>query len=207
MQILTESLTPSESGIITEFKKTGKDVFLEGIFMQAEIKNRNKRWYPYKEIKSAVDSLNEHIKSFNGVFGELDHPNSLIINMDRISHVIKEIKMVGNNAVGKAMLLEDTPMGKIAIALAKTGVRYGVSSRGGGNVKSDGIVEGYVITTVDLVATPSAAGAMPIPVYESLNSDLTGRRVMTLAESMRDDKSAQKFFTKAINDWIKTLKI
>jgi hypothetical protein len=132
-----------------------------------------------------------------GIFGELDHPQTLTINMDRISHVIKELSMNGVNAVGKAELL-DTPMGQIAKTLAESGARYGVSSRGTGDVDDGGNVKNFMFLTCDLVVTPSAPGAMPDPLYESLQQEARGRKVLTLAESVREDAQAQQYLKKEL---------
>lgn len=204
--ILVENVSPSEGNILTESLNGGKDVFLKGTFMQADIENRNKRKYPMSEMVQAVALANESIQSHGGIFGELDHPQGITINMDRISHVITELYMEGQNAIGKCKLL-NTPMGLIAKELANSGVRYGVSSRGMGRVsESTGQVEGFVLVTVDLVATPSAPGAMPIPVYESLQDSIKGQRTLTLAESMREDPDAQRHFAKTVKEFFDSLR-
>lgn len=203
LKILTESITPAEGNIITESVDNGKDMFLHGIFMQAEIENRNKRKYPLSEMVNAVTSLNEQIQSYGGIFGELDHPSSrLNIALDRISHVITEIHMDGNNAVGRAKLL-NTPVGLIAKELAKSGVKYGVSSRGAGELNESGVVSNFKIVTIDLVATPSAAGAVPNTIYEGLVETKIGNSVMSLAEALKQDETAQKYFKNSIQKFIK----
>lgn len=205
-QILIESVSPSEGNILTESINGGKDVYLKGTFMQADIENRNKRKYPLSEMVQAVALANEAIQSHGGIFGELDHPQGVTINMDRISHVITELYMDGNNAIGKCKLL-NTPMGIIAKELANSGCRYGVSSRGMGRVnESTGQVEGFVLVTVDLVATPSAPGAMPLPIYEALQEEAKGRRILTLAESIREDAVAQKHFAKEFQKFFESFK-
>lgn len=205
--ILVENVLASEGNIITESSNNGKDVFLKGTFMQADIENRNKRKYPMSEMVNAVALANEQIQAHGGIFGELDHPQGITINMDRISHAITELYMDGHNAIGKCKLL-NTPMGLIAKELANSGVRYGVSSRGMGRVsESTGSVEGFILVTVDLVATPSAPGAMPLPVYEALQESIKGQRVMTIAESIREDEAAQKHLKKAIMDFMNSLKL
>lgn len=205
MQVLIESLKPSTANIVCE-STAGKNMWLNGIFMQADVQNRNKRVYPLSEMTAAVSKAREIIKENGGIFGELDHPQTLTINMDRISHVITELYMQGNNVVGKAQLIPDTPMGAIAIALAKTGARYGISSRGAGQVnESSGHVSGYMFVTADLVATPSAPGAYPTPVYESLQDSMQGRRVLTLAESLREDPVAQKYFKKEVMNFVENV--
>lgn len=196
--LLIEELTPSDANIITETSSTGaKETYLSGIFMQGGIKNRNGRTYPIEEIAKAVESANKMIAESNGIFGELDHPQTLTINLDRISHVITELKMVDGNAVGRAKLL-NTPMGSIAKELIGSGVRIGVSSRGAGAVNESGGVSDFNFVTVDIVATPSAPGAMPDAVYESLESSIAGRTVLTLAEQLQSDPEAQAYFKKAI---------
>jgi len=195
--ILVEELSPTEANIIEESSKDGKDTWLSGIFMQAEIKNRNGRVYPISEISNAVTSAQSRIKESNGIFGELDHPQSLTINLDRISHVITEMRMEGNNAFGKAKLL-DTPMGSIAKELVKSGVRLGVSSRGAGTVQESGGVEGFQFLTVDIVDQPSAPGAIPDTVYESLQNSIHGTQALSLAQQMQQDPKAQKYFKKEI---------
>lgn len=197
MQTLIESISPSQANIVCESAK-GQTMWLNGIFMQADVQNRNKRVYPVSEMSTAVSKAGEIIKENGGIFGELDHPQTLTINMDRISHAITEMYMNGTNVYGKAKLLR-TPMGLIAEELARSGVRYGISSRGAGQVnESDGTVSGYMFVTADLVAVPSAPGAFPTPVYESLQNSTEGNRVLTLAESMREDQAAQKYFKKEV---------
>lgn len=200
-QLLIERLSPNEANMITEASVQGKDIWLKGVFMQAEMKNRNGRVYPLSEMVSALATVNKQIQENNGIFGELDHPETLTINLKNISHVITELKMDGNNVIGKAKLLE-TPMGLIAKELVKSGVRTGVSSRGAGNVSHDGIVEGFNLITVDIVATPSAPGATPNSVYEALQTK-TGVKVLTLAEQLQHSADAQKFFKKEISKFIR----
>ncbi len=195
--ILVEELSPTEANIIEESSQDGKDTWLSGIFMQAEIKNRNGRVYPISEISNAVTNAQTRIAESNGIFGELDHPQSLTINLDRISHVITEMRMDGNNAFGKAKLL-DTPMGSIAKELVKSGVRLGVSSRGAGTVTESGGVDGFQFVTVDIVAQPSAPGAIPDTVYESLQNSIHGTQVLSLAQQMQQDANAQKYFKREI---------
>lgn len=204
--ILIEHVLPSEGNIITESTQDGKNVSLKGVMMQSEVQNRNKRRYMRSELTEAVALANQQIQAHGGIFGELDHPQGVSINMDRISHVITELYMDGDNAIGTCKLL-NTPMGLIAKELANSGCRYGVSSRGMGRVnESTGIVEGFTLVTVDLVATPSAAGAMPIPVYESLQDSIKGQRIMSLAESIQEDANAQKYLKKALLDFMESLK-
>jgi len=202
-EFLIEELAPSTANMLSETSNDGKDLWLNGVFMQAEVENRNKRVYPRKEIENAVNTLQRSILENNGVMGELDHPPTISLNLDRVSHIITEVKMEGNNAIGKAKIL-NTPMGNIAREIIKSGFRVGVSTRGTGNV-NEGIVEGYNCVTVDIVATPSAQGATPSSIYESLDN-VSGRKVQTLAEAVRHDPAAQKYFVEEFRKWMdKTL--
>lgn len=200
-KLLIESLGAEEAGIITEASQDGKNTWLSGVYMQAEMKNRNGRVYPLKELTKAVEGAQKAITEHGGIFGELDHPQTLTINLDRISHVITEMRMEGNNAIGKAKLL-GTPMGNIAAELVKSGVKIGVSSRGAGAVNESGGVSDFNFVTVDLVATPSAPGAVPEAVYESMMMNSKGRTAVTLAETVKDDPEAQEYFKKAILDFV-----
>jgi len=202
-QLLFEELTPSQAGLIKESSHDGKDTWLNGIFMQGGIKNRNGRLYPMNEIQAAVSSAQMRIKESNGIFGELDHPQTLTINLDRISHVITELAVNGNNAVGKAKLL-NTPMGNIAKELANSGVALGVSSRGAGQVNENGGVQGFNFVTVDIVAQPSAPNAYPTTVIESLDIAKNGHNILDLSEAVRYDPAAQKYFKKEIEKWLNT---
>lgn len=202
--ILVEELLPSECQLIQESSQDGKNLWLSGIFMQANIKNRNGRVYPLGEISAAVESAKQRIKEQSGLMGELDHPQSLQINLDRVSHVITELWMDGANAYGKAKLL-NTPMGNIAKELIKNGVKLGVSSRGAGNVNEDGGVSGFQFVTVDIVAQPSAPNAYPTSVYESLQMAKNSHNIINLAEAIREDSAAQKYFKREILKWIDSL--
>ena len=195
-EILIEQLMPSESNLIVESNKdTDKSLWLSGVFMQGDLKNRNGRTYPMSEITKAVTEANDRIQESNGIFGELDHPQSLTINLDRISHVITEMKMVGANAVGKAKIIADTPMGGIAKALIESGAKVGVSSRGAGQV-NESIVTDFAFVTVDLVAQPSAPGAVPNSIYESLELSHNGNEIVSLSEQIQHDSKAQTFMKK-----------
>lgn len=207
--ILVEHLNAAQGNIITESASDGKNVYLSGIVMQADIQNRNGRIYPMTEMANAVAVMKHSITEYGGVFGELDHPADRIsINLNEVSHVITDVYMEGNNVMGKMKLL-DTPKGQIAKELAKSGVRYGVSSRGTG-VVNESIVSNFNLQTIDLVATPSAMGAYPTPMYEALQELASGRKVLTLAEAVREDKDAQKYFKteimKFIAEWTKSSK-
>lgn len=201
MEILIETLQPTECQLIQESSQDGRNVWLSGVFMQGDIRNRNGRTYPLSEIHNAVTIAQKKIVEANGIFGELDHPETLNINLDRVSHVITELTINGTNAIGKARLL-NTPMGLIARELVQSGVKLGVSSRGAGNVDKDGGVTGFNFVTVDMVDTPSAPGARPNSVYESILNSKFGHKAMTLAEQVREDAAAQKYLREEIRKYI-----
>jgi hypothetical protein len=201
MEILIEELTPNEANIITEASTDGKDTWLSGIFMQADIKNRNGRLYPVNEISAAVNTARQRIKESKGLMGELDHPQSLTINLDRVSHVITEMNMNGSNAFGKAKVLS-TPMGNIAKELATAGVSLGVSSRGAGSVNETGGVSQFQFVTVDIVAQPSAPNAYPSTVYESLMEAKNGHNILDLSKAIQEDVRAQEYFKTEITKWL-----
>lgn len=201
--LLVEELMPLECNLIQESTQDGKTLCLSGIFMQADIKNRNGRVYPLSEISEAVNTGKRRITEQNGLMGELDHPQSLQINLDRVSHVISELWMQGSNAYGKAKLL-NTPMGNIAQELIKSGIKIGVSTRGAGNVNESGGVTGFQFITVDLVAQPSAMEAYPGSVYEAVEHAKNGTQILTLAEQIRQDPAAQKYFKREILKFLET---
>lgn len=148
-----------------------KQYFIEGVFLQAEIKNRNGRVYPKEVMEKEVNRYMAESVQRNRAYGELGHPDSPTINLDRVSHMIKELRLEGNNYVGKAKIM-DTPYGKIVKSLIDEGASLGVSSRGMGSLKtaSDGtaLVQGdfMLATAADIVADPSAPDAFVQGVME-----------------------------------------
>jgi hypothetical protein len=173
MKLITELTQDLE--YLTEAKEDGsKNHYIHGVFMQAETKNRNGRIYPMNVLQNAVDNyIDTHVKQ-NRAMGELGHPNGPQLNLDRVSHMITQLKPDGNNYIGKARLA-DTPMGNIAKGLLNTGVRLGVSSRGMGSLEPG---EGGVMvvqpdfrlaTAADIVADPSAPNAFVNGVMENVN--------------------------------------
>lgn len=186
--VLIENVNPAAANLIVEQHAT-KGSYLSGIFMMADVKNHNQRVYPLSEIAAAVDSVNRIIVEGHTVYGELNHPDNLTIDLNNVSHIITEMRMEGANAIGKAKIL-NTPKGNIVKAILEGGGKLGVSSRGSGNVV-EGIVNGFSLVTVDIVATPSAPDAYPNHVMESLEDNA---KVMSLAEAVRNDPAAQKFF-------------
>ncbi len=198
MMLLTEQLSPT-SAMLCEMRK-GTDLYLSGIMMQSEVKNGNGRTYSLSEMSNAVDIASKQISQGHYVLGELNHPNVLSINLANVSHCITEIRMDGNNAVGKMKIL-NTPSGNIAKGLIEGGIRLGVSSRGTGEVNESGQVSGFMFTTMDIVAQPSAPDAYPNVVQEALNN----QKVLTLAEAMVHDKKAQAYFQKEVKLFLEAL--
>ena len=166
MKLITEHLNDVE--YITEGK--GKEQYIKGIFMQADIKNQNGRVYPQSVLQKEVKNFNTKYVNEGRALGELGHPMGPVINLDRVSHVIKELYEDGKNFVGKAKVM-DTPNGKIVKNFISEGVKLGVSSRGMGSVKTnkEGVNEvqkDFVLSTVDIVADPSAPDAFVNGIME-----------------------------------------
>ena len=161
MRLIAEQITKAE--FILEEKEGRKNYFIEGVFLQAELKNKNGRVYPFKTLQREVAKYDENFITKGRALGELGHPEGPSINLDRVSHKIESLREDGNNFVGRAKIL-DTPNGKIAKSLLDEGVSLGVSSRGMGSLrKEDGanIVEDdfMLATAADIVADPSAPDA------------------------------------------------
>lgn len=199
--VLIEQIQPSESKLIVEEHDTTKASYLSGIFMQADLKNGNGRVYPLAEITQAVESINSRIKKGETVYGELNHPDNLTIDLNNVSHIITEMRMDGPNAIGKARIIEGHPKGQIVKAILNAGGKLGVSSRGSGNVV-EGVVNGFSLVTVDVVALPSAPDAYPSQVMEALTES---KKVMTLAEAVIGDKKAQSYLEAEILKVIRSM--
>ena len=184
----------------------GKDLFMSGLFIQGDVKNQNGRIYPKDEITKAVESVRTRLSKGETVMGELDHPEELQINLDRVSHIITDMHTDDSNGLGKLKIIE-TPMGNIAKALLTSGAKLGVSSRGSGNVNESGKVSDFDIVTVDIVAQPSAPDAYPKTIYESLYNMRGGAVLHEIAASVTHDKSAEKHLMNEITRFIKELKL
>ena len=200
MKLITEEI--SSVKFITEGKGAKKKMYIEGVFLQGDIKNRNGRMYPCGTLTKEVNRYNESFVQKGRALGELGHPDGPTVNLDRVSHKIVSLKQEGKNFIGKAQLLE-TPMGKIAKSLIAEGVTLGVSSRGVGSLKenSDGckvVGEDFMLATAaDIVADPSAPDAFVSGIMEgkewvweggSLREQLvekTQRRINTLVGQNR----------------------
>ena len=162
--------------------------------------------YPVSEIGRAVKTLNDQITGGYSVLGEVDHPEGLNINLDRVSHMITEMWMEDSNGYGKLKILP-TPMGSLVKTMLESGVKLGVSSRGSGNVLEDGSgeVSDFEIITVDVVAQPSAPGAYPTPIYEHLMNARGGMKAYELAQATRHDEKAQKYLKESLINIISKL--
>ena len=204
---LRENLTFNEARLQILHENEGKDLYMKGICIQGGIKNANQRTYPVQEIAKATKTLNDQISSGYSVLGEVDHPDDLKINLDRVSHMITEMWMDGPNGYGKMKILP-TPMGQLVKTMLESGVKLGVSSRGSGNMSEygNGEVSDFEIITVDVVAQPSAPGAYPTPIYEHLMNTKGGNMAKGLAAEVRNDAKAQKFLKEALTNIIKDLK-
>ena len=186
--------------------KEGRNLYLKGIAIQGGIRNANQRVYPVNEIERAVKTLNDQIQSGYSVLGEVDHPDDLKVNLDRVSHMITQMWMEGPNGYGKMKILP-TPMGNLIRTMLESGVKLGVSSRGSGNVDDySGKVSDFEIITVDIVAQPSAPGAYPTPVYEHLMNSRGGNRAFKVAQEVKEDPKAQKYLQESLLNIIKGLK-
>lgn len=207
IQYLREHLSFDQARVVLESDdKEGKNLFLKGIAIQGGIRNANQRVYPVGEITNAVKTLNDQIQNGYSVLGEVDHPDDLKVNLDRVSHMITDMWMDGPNGYGKMKVLP-TPMGNLIRTMLEAGVKLGVSSRGSGNVNErTGEVADFEIITVDIVAQPSAPGAYPTPVYEHLMNMRGGNRAFGVAQEVKQDPKAQKYLREAMLNIINGLK-
>ena len=197
---LAEHLSYDQAKIVLESEEDGrggKSLHLNGICIQGDIRNANQRVYSSQEIGRAVKTLNEQISGGYSVLGEVDHPQDLKINLDRVSHMITKMWMDGPNGYGKLKLLP-TPMGQLIETMLTSGVKLGVSSRGSGEVDGGGNVQGFEIITVDIVAQPSAPGAYPTPVYEHLMNNVGGFKALKIAQEVQGDPKAQKYIAESL---------
>ena len=168
MKLITETI--EDVKLITEEKNGKKLLYIEGVFLQSELKNRNGRMYPFSVLDREVKRYNEEYIKSKRALGELGHPDGPTINLDRVSHRITDLRAEGNNFIGKAQIL-DTPMGNIAKHLLDEGVQLGVSSRGMGSIqKSEDcnvVADDFMLTTAaDIVADPSAPDAFVNGIME-----------------------------------------
>ena len=207
MKNLQEHLTFNQANVVLENANEGKDLYMKGIMIQGGVRNANQRVYPVNEIGRAVKTLNDQITEGFSVLGEVDHPEGLNINIDRVSHMITECWMDGDNGYGKLKILP-TPMGQLVRTMLEAGVKLGVSSRGSGNVSEsgNGEVSDFEIITVDVVAQPSAPGAYPTPIYEHLMNSNGGYKAFLTSREVQGDKKAQKYLKESLLDVISKLR-
>ena len=216
MKLITEEISKVE--FITEGKGRGKKLYIEGVFLQGGIKNRNGRMYPVDILENEVNRYNKTFVSQGRALGELGHPEGPTVNLDRVSHKITSLCREGNNFVGKATLLS-TPMGKIASSLIDEGVKLGVSSRGVGSLKED--MHGCKVvgddfqlaTAADIVADPSAPDAFVNGIMEGKEwvweggilreqlAEKTEKRINTLV----DQKRLEEYKLNLFNDFLSNL--
>ena len=216
MKLITEEV--SRVKFIVEGKGAKKKMYIEGVFLQGEIKNRNGRMYPLQTLAKEVGRYNESFVSKGRALGELGHPDGPTVNLDRVSHKITSLRQEGNNFVGKAQLLS-TPMGKIAQNLIGEGVTLGVSSRGVGSLKEDlhgckVVGEDFMLATAaDIVADPSAPDAFVSGIMEGKEwiweggilreslAEKTQKRINTLVDQRKLEEQKLNLF----NDFLSNL--
>jgi len=216
MKLITEEV--SRVKFIVEGKGAKKKMYIEGVFLQGEIKNRNGRMYPLQTLAKEVGRYNESFVNKGRALGELGHPDGPTVNLDRVSHKITSLRQEGNNFIGKAQLLS-TPMGKIAQNLIGEGVTLGVSSRGVGSLKEDlhgckVVGEDFMLATAaDIVADPSAPDAFVSGIMEGkewiweggiLREQLaqnTQKRINTLVDQRKLEEHKLNLF----NDFLSNL--
>ena len=215
MKLITEEVTNVK--VITEGKGANKKLYIEGVFLQGEIKNRNGRMYPISTLAREVDRYCENFVNKGRALGELGHPDGPTVNLDRVSHKITSLVQEGNNFKGKAQILS-TPMGKIASSLLDEGVCLGVSSRGVGSLRMTN--EGHKIvgedfqlaTAADIVADPSAPDAFVNGIMEGKEwvweggilreklAEQTKRRINTLVDQRRLEEHKLNLFNNFLSN-------
>jgi hypothetical protein len=214
MKLITETIENIE--VLTEERNGKKDYKIKGIFMQADIKNRNGRIYPVGTLAKEVKRYNEQFINKKRAFGELGHPDGPTVNLERVSHMITSLKPEGKNFVGEAKIM-DTPYGKIVKNLIDEGAQLGVSSRGMGSLQSgsQGNVVGkdfYLATAADIVADPSAPDAFVEGIMEGKewvwdNGILKSMEVEKYKEEIEKTKRAELAEKKAsiFKDFLKKI--
>ena len=209
MKLIREEIETVE--VIVEQRNGKKNLFIEGVFLQGEIKNRNGRMYPIQTLANEVNRYNENFVQKGRALGELGHPDGPTVNLDRVSHKITSLRQEGNNFIGKAQILS-TPMGNIAKSLLGEGVKLGVSSRGVGSLNK--CSEGYSVvgedftlaTAADIVADPSASDAFVNGIMEGKEwvwdggilreryAEKTYKRINTLVDQKQLDEQKLGLF-------------
>ena len=201
MKLITEIC----EDLIVEEK--GKELYIEGVFLQSNVQNRNGRVYPKEVLEKEVKRYTENYINKNRAFGELGHPDGPSINLERVSHMIKSLKLEGDNYIGKAKIMKETPYGAIVSNLIKEGASLGVSSRGMGSVKSskngENVVQNdfYLATAADIVADPSAPDAFVNGIMEGKewiwdNGIIREAQIDSYRSAVRSAKSKEMESTK-----------
>ena len=198
MLLITEQI--DDTKVITEGKGSKKRTYIEGVFLQGAIKNRNGRMYPLETLGREVQKYNENYIQKGRAMGELGHPEGPTINLDRVSHLITSLKESGNNFVGKARIL-DTPMGRVTRELLDEGIKLGVSSRGLGSIKEQNgckvVCEDFILATAaDIVADPSAPDAFVNGIMEGKEwiwsgSGVSEQRLETIKDRINSASRSQ----------------
>lgn len=203
MKLLTEFVGFADLEVISEGKESG-DIRIKGPFLQAEIKNNNGRIYTRGLCEREIQKFMSQKIEKNRALGELDHPPTPTVNLNRVSHKIESLVMEGNNGIGVAKLI-DTPMGKIAQTLVKEGIILGVSSRGLGTVGSnDKVNEDYNLITVDIVADPSAPDAFVNGILENKEFVIDGNEIVEVAVKKLQEKVDKNAKSKELLNYIKS---
>ena len=202
------SFTQARVELLTEEAADGgKTLYMQGICIEGERQNANGRIYSGREIAKAVHAINEQIQSGYSVLGELDHPEDLKINLDRVCHMIEKMWTDGPTGYGKLKILP-TPMGQLVKTMLDSGVKLGVSSRGSGNVDDrTGHVSDFEIVTVDVVAQPSAPNAYPTAIYEGLLNHQGGQKLLDMFKDPAKGNKAQRYVKEEVMRLIRGLKI
>ena len=212
MKLITETIEDIE--VLTEANSAGvKQYKIRGVFMQADIKNRNGRVYPVQTLAKEVARYNEQFINKKRAFGELGHPDGPTVNLERVSHMITSLKSEGKNFIGEAKIM-DTPYGKIVKNLIDEGAQLGVSSRGMGSIQGSTVGKDfYLATAADIVADPSAPDAFVEGIMEGKewvwdNGVLKSKTVEEYKRQVENTKRAELAETKAsiFNDFLSKLK-
>lgn len=218
MKLITEHYINTVKYLIEENKETkSKDYYLVGIFMQAQEPNRNNRVYPVEVINREVNNYNKNYINEGRAMGELGHPDTPVVNLERVSHLVKELSLKGTNVYGKAKLM-DTPMGNIAKKFVDEGVKLGVSSRGLGSLREerDGIKvvqDDFQLNAIDIVADPSAPQAFVEGILENKewiyeNGIIKEKQIDTYKKiiNKHTNENIEKKFFMVFTDFIQKLK-
>ena len=189
MKLITEEAENVK--VIVEEVNSKKNLYIEGVFLQGDICNRNKRIYPMNTLRRGVNTYVENYLNKGRAVGELGHPTSPTINLDRVSHKIVSLKENGNNFIGKAKILTTLPLGKIAAGLYEEGVKLGVSSRGVGSLvpTNEGfnrVSEDFMLSTAaDIVHDPSAPSAFVEGIYEGVSWLYDSKKQEWIAQNIK----------------------